>query len=39
MLSSGIDLHKRSLVIHTLDADGTTVREAELKSDRAAVLA
>ena len=39
MLYSGIDLHKRSLVIHTLDADGTTAREAELKSDRAAVLA
>lgn len=39
MLYSGIDLHKRSLVIHTLDADGTTAREAQLKSDRAAVLA
>ena len=39
MLFSGIDLHKRSLVIHTLDADGTTAREAELKSDRAAVMA
>ena len=39
MLFSGIDLHKRSLVIHTLDADGTTTREAELKSDRGAVLA
>jgi len=24
MLYSGIDRHKRSLVIHTLDADGTT---------------
>jgi hypothetical protein len=30
---------KRSLVIHTLDADGATTREAELKSDRGAVLA
>src|SRR5690349_2842052 len=39
MLFSGIDLHKRSLVIHTLDADGVTAREAELKSDRAAVSA
>ena len=39
MLFSGIDLHKRSLVIHTLDADGTTTREAELRSDRAAVMA
>jgi hypothetical protein len=39
MLFSGIDLHKRSLVIHTLDAEGATAREAELKSDRGAVLA
>src|SRR5689334_3973223 len=39
MLDSGIDLHKRSLVIHTLDAEGATAREAELKSDRAAVMA
>ena len=39
MLFSGIDLHKRSLVIHTLDADGATMREAELRSDRAAVMA
>jgi transposase len=39
MVYSGIDLHKRSLVIHTLDADGATTREAELKSDRGAVLA
>ena len=38
MLYSGIDLHKRSLVIHTLHADGTTTREAQLKSDRSAVL-
>ena len=39
MLYSGIDLHKRSLVIHTLDADGPTTREAQLTSDRAAVVA
>jgi hypothetical protein len=39
MLFSGIDLHKRSLVIHTRDADGTTTRETELRSDRAAVMA
>ena len=39
MLFSGIDLHKRSLVIHTLDAEGVTMREAELRSDRAAVMA
>ena len=32
MLFSGIDLHKRSLVIHMLDAEGTTTREAELRS-------
>ena len=36
MLYSGIDLHKRSLVIHTLDAAGATTREAQLKSDRGA---
>jgi hypothetical protein len=39
MLYSGIDLHKRSLVTHTLDADGTTTCEAQLKRDRGAVLA
>src|SRR4249919_436355 len=39
MLFSGIDLHKRSLVIHTLDADGATTSEAELRSDHAAVMA
>jgi transposase len=39
MLYSGIDLHQRSLVIHTLDAEATTTREAELESDRGAVLA
>ena len=27
MLYSGIDLHKRSLVIHTLDAHGATTRD------------
>jgi hypothetical protein len=26
MLFSGIDLHKRSVAIHTLDAEGTVVR-------------
>ena len=39
MLYSGIDLHKRSLVIHTLDAEGTLVREAELATHRGAVTA
>ena len=39
MLSSGIDLHKRSLVIHPLDADGQPVREAALATRREAVRA
>ncbi len=39
MLFSGIDLHQRSLGIHALDAEGAATREAELRSDRAAVLA
>lgn len=39
MLHSGIDLHKRSLVIHTLDGEGTTVAERELPTDRRAVRA
>jgi hypothetical protein len=39
MLYSGIDLHKRSLVIHTLDAEGGVAREAELAAHRRAVIA
>ena len=39
MLYSGIDLHKRSVVIHTVDAAGTTVREASLPTSRPAVAA
>ena len=39
MLFSGIDLHKRSLVIHTLDAEGALVREAEMATRREAVTA
>lgn len=39
MLFSGIDLHKRSLVVHTLDAEGTVVRQAELATQREAVTA
>jgi len=39
MLYSGIDLHKRSLVIHTLDADRRPVREAALASRCEAVRA
>ena len=39
MLYSGIDLHKRSLAIHTVDATGALVREAALPTKRPAVLA
>ena len=38
-LYSGIDLHKRSLVIHTVDAEGRVAREAELATHREAVAA
>ena len=37
MLHSGIDLHKRDLVIATVDSDGRHVREARLPTTRAAV--
>jgi len=37
MLYSGIDLHKHSLVIHTVAEDGTTVREAEMATARPAL--
>lgn len=39
MLYSGIDLHKHSLVIHTVAEDGAVVREAELATARAALTA
>ena len=39
MLYSGIDLHKRTLAIHTVDATGTLVRKADLPTHRAAVSA
>lgn len=39
MLYSGIDLHKQSVVIHTIDELGSTVREAALPTRRAAVAA
>ena len=39
MLYSGIDLHKRTLAIHTIDAAGTVVRKADLPTNRAAVSA
>ena len=35
----GIDLRKRNLAIHTVDADGTLVCEAELPRRREAVTA
>jgi transposase len=39
MLFSGIDLHKRSVAIHTLDAEGTVVRAANLPTQRSALIA
>jgi transposase len=39
MLFSGIDLHKRSLAIHTLDAAGTVVRRANLPAQRRSLIA
>ena len=37
MLHSGIDLHKRTVVISTVDADGRPVRGAQLPAKREAV--
>jgi transposase len=37
MLHSGIDLHKRIIVISTVDADGRPVRDAQLPAKREAV--
>jgi transposase len=39
MLFSGIDLHKRSVAIHTLDVDGAIVRTANLPAERSALTA
>src|SRR5215208_2613118 len=39
MLHSGIDLHKRTVVIATVDASGQRVREAQLPTTRAALSA
>jgi len=39
MLFSAIDLHKRSVAIHTLDAEGTVVRAANLPAQRRALTA
>jgi transposase len=37
MLHSGIDLHKRTIVLSTLDAEGERIAEAELPTSRTAV--
>ena len=37
MLHSGIDLHKRTIVLSTVTADGTPVRDAKLPTTREAV--
>jgi hypothetical protein len=34
MMFSGIDLHKRTLSIHTLDEDGEVVRQANVLPPR-----
>ena len=39
MLYSGIDLHKRTVAIHTVDAARTVVRTADLPTNRTAVSA
>jgi transposase len=39
MLHSGIDLHKRTIVLSTIDPAGTRVADAELPTSRAAVRA
>jgi transposase len=39
MLYSGIDLHKRTIAIHTLDAAGTLVRKAQLATQRSLISA
>ncbi len=37
MLHSGIDLHKRTVVISTVDADGRPVRDVQLPTKREAL--
>jgi len=37
MLHSGIDLHKRDVVIATVDGDGRYVGQARLSTTRAAI--
>jgi len=34
MWYSGIDLHKRTIALHTIDADGTVVRQAQVPARR-----
>ncbi|MGQ0563142.1 MAG: IS110 family transposase [Gemmatimonadota bacterium] len=38
MLHSGIDLHKRTLMINTINCNGLTVDHAKISCDRLAVL-
>jgi transposase len=39
MLFSGIDLHKRTIAVHTVDAEGIVVRGANLATQRGALTA
>ena len=39
MLFSGIDLHKRTVAIHTLDEAGAIVRHADLPTQRDVITA
>ncbi len=39
MMYSGIDLHKRTLAIHTLDDAGQVVRKANMPTHRDAITA
>lgn len=39
MLYSGIDLHKRTLAIHTVDAAGALARKADLPTQREVITA
>jgi hypothetical protein len=39
MWYSGIDLHKRTVALHTLDADGAVVRQANVPARREVLTA
>jgi len=39
MLYSGIDLHKRTIAIHTVDGAGTLIRKADLPTHRDTITA